>query len=118
MSANRLGLIDADEAQTRIALTLDTLSEIRLFDDLLPNKAYNVRTGELVDYGNNPVERGLGWSALDIARIVGTLGMVEQNYPALAPKVAEVMEAWALVEMVEDGLLIGGNIADGALRCG
>ena len=116
MSANRLGLIDADEAQTRIALTLETLGEIRLFDDLLPNKAYNVRTGELVDYGNNPVERGLGWSALDIARIVGTLGIVEQNYPTLAPKVAQVMETWALEEMVEDGLLIGGNIADGALR--
>ncbi|MDP2520884.1 DUF3131 domain-containing protein [Shimia thalassica] len=116
ISANRLGLIDAEEAQTRISLALDTLASIRLFDDLLPNKAYNVRTGELVDYGNNPVERGLGWSALDIARVIGAFGHVERNYPSLSPKVDAVMDSWALDEMVENGVLIGGNIANGKLR--
>jgi len=116
ISAERLGLIDAAEAQARISLTLATLSGVRLFDDLLPNKAYNVNTGELVDYANQPVERGLGWSALDIARMVGALGLVERNYPELAPKVSQVLDSWALDEMVEDGLLIGGNLADGALR--
>lgn len=47
---------------------------MRLFGDVLPNKTDSVQTGELVDYGTNPVERGLGWSALDIARMVGALG--------------------------------------------
>lgn len=116
ISAQRLGLITSEEAQDRIGLALDTLASIRLFDDILPNKAYNVRTGELVDYGNNPIERGLGWSALDIARVVGTLGHVEQNYPALAPKIANVMDHWDLTQMVEDGELIGGNMVDGNLR--
>ncbi len=116
MSANRLGLIDEAEATSRIELVLETLIDMRLFDDALPNKAYNVRTGELVNYANQPIERGLGWSALDIARMVAALGHVNANYPQLAPKTAQVIERWDLERMVEDGQLIGGNIADEALR--
>lgn len=115
-SANHLGLIDREEAASRIEKALSTLATIRLFDDLLPNKAYNVQTGELVNYANEPVERGLGWSALDIARVVGTFDLIEATYPELAPNVAAVMAVWDLSQMVEDGQLIGGNIADGKLR--
>lgn len=116
ISAELLGIIDEATAQERIARALDTLADIRLFDDLLPNKAYNVQTGALVDYANTPVERGLGWSALDIARIVGALGQVQNRYPALSPQVATLLDTWQLDQMVEDGRLIGGNIADGKLR--
>ncbi len=116
ISADLLGLIESDAAKDRISKALDTLATMRLFDDSLPNKAYNVQTGELVDYGNNPVERGLGWSALDIARIVGAFGHVEQNYPDLSPKIALVMARWDLPQMVENGQLIGGNMVDGNLR--
>lgn len=116
ISADLLGVITADEATSRISRALDTLTTMRLFDDILPNKAYNVVTGELVDYSNTPVERGLGWSALDIARLVGTLDQVMQHYPDLSPKVSALMGRWDLSQMVEDGQLIGGNIADGVLR--
>ncbi|WP_417270980.1 DUF3131 domain-containing protein [Celeribacter sp.] len=116
ISADLLGLIEAEEAKARISKTLDTLSGMRLFDGILPNKAYNVRTAELVDYSNKPVERGLGWSALDIARLVGTLGQVMQHYPELASQVNALLDHWDLSQMVEDGQLIGGNLSDGELR--
>jgi len=116
ISAELLGVIDAQEGQARIALALKTLQGMRLFDDMLPNKAYNVQTGALVDYANTPVERGLGWSALDIARMVGALGQVQNRYPDLAPHVAALLDHWDIDQMVEDGRLIGGNIADGNLR--
>jgi hypothetical protein len=116
ISADLLGLIEPEEAKARISKAMQTLGTIRLFDDLLPNKAYNVQTAELVDYGNKPSERGLGWSALDIARMVGALGQVKHHYPDLAGQVAAVMDKWHLGEMVEDGQLIGGNLADGKLR--
>ena len=116
ISANRLGVIDEGEAVFRIGTALDTLYEMRLFDGMLPNKAYNVRTGELVNYANQPVERGLGWSALDIARIIAALGHVEANYPDLAPKTSRLIEKWDLTAMVENGQLIGGNMIDGNLR--
>ena len=116
ISADHLGLIEPEEAQARISLALKTLTAMRLFDDLLPNKAYNVQTGELVDYTNKPVDRGLGWSALDVARMVGALGQIEHRYPNLAPQVAGVMAKWDLDEMVKDGQLVGGNIANDKLR--
>ncbi|MGJ8597559.1 DUF3131 domain-containing protein [Sulfitobacter sp.] len=116
VSADLLGLIEKSEAEARIEDALATLTDMRLFDDILPNKAYNVQTGELVDYGNRPVERGLGWSALDIARMVGALGQVQNSYPDLAPQIAALMNKWDLSQMVEDGQLIGGNIANDKLR--
>jgi len=116
ISANRLGVIQREEAIARISLTLETLIEMRLFDDMLPNKAYNVRTGDLVNYANQPMERGLGWSALDIARMVGALGHVAANYPELAPQTTALMARWQLSEMVKNGQLIGGNMIEGQLR--
>lgn len=116
ISADLLDIISEDEARARISLALDTLTAMRLFDDILPNKAYNVETGELVDYTNKPVERGLGWSALDIARLVGTLDQITLHYPDLAPQVSALLAHWDLSQMVEDGQLIGGNMADGRLR--
>ncbi len=116
VAADRLGIIEPAEARVRIGLALDTLAGVRLFDDILPNKAYNVETGELVDYANKPVERGLGWSALDISRLIATLGQVEANYPDLSGKVAKVMARWDLLQMVEGGQLIGGNMIEGELR--
>jgi hypothetical protein len=41
ISANRLGVIERDEAVARIGLALDTLNALRLFDDRLPNKRTN-----------------------------------------------------------------------------
>jgi len=116
MSAQRLGVIERHEAVARISAALETLGTIRLFDDKLPNKAYNVRTGDLVNYANKPVERGLGWSALDIARMISALGHVEANYPELAENTTGLMARWHLSDMVEDGQLIGGNMIDGKLR--
>lgn len=116
ISADLLGIIEPAEAKTRITLALDTLTTVRLFDDILPNKAYNVETGELVDYDNKPIERGLGWSALDISRLVATLRQVEQNYPDLSPNVAAVIDRWDLSQLVEGGQLFGGNMIDGNLR--
>lgn len=116
LSAQRLGVIERDDAVGRISAALGTLTNMRLFDDMLPNKAYNVRTGELVNYANQPVERGLGWSALDIARMVGALGHVEAHYPELATQTTELMARWSLSDMVENGQLIGGHMIEGALR--
>ena len=116
ISADRLGIIESAEAKARITLALDTLTKVRLFDEMLPNKAYNVETGELVDYANKPSERGLGWSALDISRLIATLGEIEQNYPELSPNVAAVMVRWDLSQLVEGGELFGGNMVEGKLR--
>jgi hypothetical protein len=116
IAADRLGLIEPAEAQARLKKALDTLTSLRLFDGKLPNKAYNVETGELVDYSNKPVARGLGWSALDIARLMAALGQMEVNYPLLSANVAALLQRWDIDQMIKDGDLIGGNMINGELR--
>lgn len=116
ISADILGLIESQEAEERLAKALATLSQIRLFDGILPNKVYNTRTGELVNYANKPIDRGVGWSALDIARVVGTLGHVERHYPQLSDDIAAIFDHWDLGQMVDDGNLIGGNMVENTLR--
>lgn len=116
ISAERLGVITAAEADSRIAAVLNSLKNVRLFDGKLPNKAYNTETLELVDYGNKPSEKGLGWSALDVARIMSALGLIERNLPEMAPAVESVLKTWQLDQMIEDGQLIGTNIVDGKIR--
>lgn len=116
VSADLLGIIEPDEAISRISKTLDTLSSLRLYDEILPNKAYNVQTGELVDYSNKPSKIGLGWSALDIARVIATFAQIQKHYPDLTPKIAEIISHWDVSRLTRNGQLIGGNIADGKLR--
>lgn len=116
LSAERLALITPEEARGRITRVLDSLAALRLFDNTLPNKAYHARSLELVNYANEPVELGLGWSALDIARVVATLGLVERNHPELAPRVEALVDSWDLDQMVEDGELMGMNVVEGAPR--
>ncbi|MEM5472106.1 DUF3131 domain-containing protein [Hoeflea sp. AS60] len=116
LSAERLGLIDAAEAEARLSKALESLVKLRLFDGTLPNKAYHTRTLELVDYSNKPSELGLGWSALDVARIVATFGLIERNHPTLAPAIEAILARWQLDKMVVDGELMGTNIVDGKIR--
>ncbi|MGH1578572.1 DUF3131 domain-containing protein [Planktotalea sp.] len=116
ISAQLLEVIDANEAEARLSKALETLATIKLYDGILPNKAYNVQSGALVDYSNKPSDIGLGWSALDIARITATFGLIERHHPALTPKVAIILDRWDLARMVKDGQLIGGNISNGKLR--
>lgn len=116
LSAERLGLIQASEAEARIKAVLASLQKLRLFDGKLPNKAYNTETLELVDYTNKPSKDGLGWSALDIARIMSAFGLIERNRPDFAPAVEAILKTWQLDQMIEDGQLIGTNVADGKIR--
>lgn len=115
MSAERLGLIDRAEAGFRIDRVLASLAKLRLFDGALPNKAYHTATLELVDYTNKPSELGLGWSALDIGRIMAALALVERNFPQRAPAVEALLHGWQLDRLTADGELIGANVVDGKI---
>jgi hypothetical protein len=116
LSAERLGLIQKPEADSRLSAVLASLQKLRLFDGKLPNKAYNTETLELVDYTNKPSKDGLGWSALDVARIMSSFALINRNHPELAPQVEALLKTWQIDQMIENGQLIGTNIADGKIR--
>ena len=116
ISAERLAIIDRAEAVERSRKVVDSLSRLALFEDSLPHKAYDIRTLQMVDYANRPTTVGLGWSALDIARLLSALKIVQRHHPELAQPVEKLVSGWDLNRVVRDGWLNGANVVDGAVR--
>lgn len=115
-AADLLEIIDRDQAQARAGKALKSLAELELFEGNLPNKAYDIRTLKMVDYTNKPARDGLGWSALDIGRLLASLAIIRQNYPDLTDEIAALLEKWDLSRVVRQGELNGATLIDGQLR--
>lgn len=112
IAAERLKLIEREEFDERMAAALGSLSQLQLFDGMLPNKAYDVRTLAMATYDNQPNPRGLGWSVLDVARIIVPLTYIAQHYPEHAGAVQGVTGRWKLSALVRKGELIGSEVKD------
>ena len=109
VSAYELCIIEKPELDQRLLRLLTTLKTLDLFRGELPNKVYHTKTAEKVDYGNNPGE--IGFSALDIGRLLVWLRIVKNRYPHLGNTVDAVLLKWDFRNAVDDeGLLFGARI--------
>ncbi|MEL6224492.1 MAG: DUF3131 domain-containing protein [Cyanobacteria bacterium J06627_8] len=109
-AARWMGLIDQAEFDSRLNQFLTNLGQLRLFEDTLPNKVYNSATGEIVDYGNNPLERGIGWSALDIGRLLASFHILRTCHPQYADWMAGIIDSWNVAASVQDDMLYGATV--------
>ncbi|MEM1236790.1 MAG: DUF3131 domain-containing protein [Pseudomonadota bacterium] len=107
VSAARLGVVDADEFNFRVASFIEGLGRVELFDGRLPNKVYDTQSLEMVTYANERAELGIGWSALDIARLLMGLRVVEKHHPQHGDAIRQVLAGWDLSSMTAEGELIG-----------
>jgi len=115
LAAEDLGLATRAAAAERLARALRSLSAIPLCDGL-PNKVYDTRTLEMVRYDGEPAPRGVGWSALDVARVLLPLSIVTVRHPELAPAVRMAVSRWRLDALTDGGVLRGASRrADGGL---
>ncbi len=112
ISAQRIGLIQQDEFDQRISNALTALAKLPLFDNKLPNKAYNTQTLDMVNYINQSSTKGIGWSAIDISRMMVPLNILVWNYPQHAVEVNKVISRWQLDKLVVDNQLQGSMIDD------
>ncbi len=112
ISAEKLGIIDDREFDSRLVKLLGSLEILPLFEGKLPNKAYDTRTLAMTDYKNQKSERGIGWSALDVARIVVPLNLLVWNYPKHSSQVRGVLKAWKFEAMLKDGVFYGARVSD------
>jgi len=109
VAARELGIIDKREFDLRVLKLLGTIREFELFRNELPNKVYNTKTGEKVNYQNKKGE--IGYSALDIGRMMVWLYILKQRYPYLANSVDGVMLKWKFCNVVDQrGRLYGAAI--------
>ncbi len=117
LAGEDLGVISADQAVTRLRRALTSLCEISLFDRKLPNKAYDTRTLEMVGYDNRPAPHGIGWSALDVARVLVPMWIVTWRHPGLTPLVRRAVSRWRLGALSDGGALVGAERrADGRVE--
>ncbi|MFG6100895.1 DUF3131 domain-containing protein [Leptothoe sp. EHU-05/26/07-4] len=100
-------LIDQGEFDLQLNQFLTSLGELPLVEGALPNKVYNSATGEMVDYGNNPTKKGLGWSALDIGRFLTALHIIRTCHPQYENWISGLMSGWQLPRSIENGQLYG-----------
>jgi len=106
LAARDLGVISAEVGHDRLSRLLDTLARLPLVDGL-PNKVYDTRTLRMVDYQNREVAAGLGWSAIDIARLSVPLSLAVWRDPDLTPRIRALLASWALAKTVSAGRLQG-----------
>jgi len=109
VAANELGLIPRQEADQRMARLVDTLGRLELFRGEMPNKVYNTRTLAKANYANQPGE--IGFSALDIGRLLTWLRIVKERYPQHADAVDRAVLRWKFDRIVSpEGDLYGASV--------
>ena len=106
-AARWMRLIDQGEFDLQLNQFLTSLGDLPLVEGALPNKVYNSATGEMVDYGNNPTTKGLGWSALDIGRFLTALHIIRTCHPQYDNWISGLMAGWQIPRSIEEGQLYG-----------
>ena len=112
ISANRLHIITENTFNERLSLALTSLSRLPLFEDTLPNKSYNALSLEMVDYNNNKTARGIGWSAIDIGRLLVPFNIIAWHYPEHTRELQQAMGRWRFDKMLRQGQLYGAALDD------
>jgi hypothetical protein len=107
LSAYELGVISKIELDERIGLLFETLISLKLYQDKLPNKVYNSITTTMSTYDNRPLETGIGWSAMDLGRLLGSFKRIVFNYPEYNQLVHSILKKWDFSSAIENAALIG-----------
>ena len=108
IAARELGLITPRDFDTRFSVQLQFLNTMPLFLNHLPNRLYSTASGQMVGYDNKP--EAIGWSALDVGRLLLWLRIAAQRYPQYREYIERVVLRWSFCDVVDDcGGLHGGK---------
>ena len=110
ISAERLGIIDRATFDGLMGKALQTLAQLPLFDGKLPNKVYDTRTLAMTDYTNAAIEQGIGWSALNVARMSVPLNILLYDYPEHSAAAGGILSAWNFDAMLDAGQMFGARV--------
>lgn len=112
ISMSRLDLLPQKEFDALMGKALQSLGSMPLYDAALPNKSYSTADLGMVDYAAKPTPNGIGWSAIDIGRLLVPLTIVAWNYPAHTEAARRVVSRWSLQRLTRDGVLVGVHVGD------
>jgi hypothetical protein len=107
IAARDFGFIDQKTFDDRVMAMFKTLNTMKLFNNEAPNKAYNTKSADMVDYRNKPVPDGIGVSMLDLGRLVSWLNTVQCMHPKYKTMAKKTIERWDFSRMMKDGQMYG-----------
>ncbi len=109
IAAYELDLITREQFDARFSKLLGFLNRMQLFEKRLPNKLYNTKTGKMVNYENKPGQ--VGWSSVDIGRLIIWLMIARSRYPEFSQFIDGVVLRWNFCDLVDEcGSLYGGQL--------
>ena len=114
VSARRLNLIEDQAFRQRVSALLTSFESLPLFEGRLPNKVYNTQTLAMTNYKNEERADGIGWSALDVARMLASFRILERHAPEFGDRIRGIIGRWDLNAMTREGELVGASNEDGA----
>ena len=114
LAAGEFDLIAPKERDDRLGALLAALNTQKLYRDELPNKAYSTANNEMTDYDNKPSPGGIGYSALDVSRLLSALDLVTCLSPKHANAAARVASRYNFCRMVKRGQLFGAMVENSA----
>jgi hypothetical protein len=112
-AAHRLGLITTAAYNGHMSRALATLSRLPLVEGELPNKAYDTRQATMVDYANQPSRLGIGWSALDLGRLVAALQTIRACDTAHRDMADRVLLSWRWNRLIGKDRQLYGSYREG-----
>jgi hypothetical protein len=110
VAARELGVIDKSEFDRRLTALVKTLNTLSLFRGELPNKVYHTATAEKADYANKSGE--IGFSALDLGRLLIWLRIAKERYPDHADAIDSAVLRWNFCNVVDAcGSMYGAHVS-------
>lgn len=113
VAAYELELISEVEFTSKIQQTLETLAQLSLYNDELPNKVYNPKTLIPVNHAGIESPAEIGWSAIDIGRMALWLKIIASRYPQFKTQAEAVWQSWNVERLTQDGNLYSTSFIHG-----
>jgi Protein of unknown function (DUF3131) len=115
VAARELDLITQQNFDLRLARVLSFLNTMALSGGIAPNKAYNALNGVMINFTNQPED--IGWSALDLGRLLVWMKIVGQLYPHFQEYLDKAMLRWSFCSLIDDcGTLYSSRRSKGQLQ--
>lgn len=105
VSAERLGFLSRSKFNDWMGRLLDSTEAFPLYNNELPNREYDVRSGKMTDLRNRTSMKGSGWSALDIGRTLVWLRILYNWYPEYRDQTARIVAGWDMTRLAQNGEL-------------
>lgn len=109
-AAGELGLVPRAEAEAWLRQILQTLVGAPLYDGAAYNKTYVAATAQMVDRSDRPSSTGVGWSALDLGRLLVWLRIIAEEHPTLAHAAELAVDRIDVERIVGSGTLTGEDL--------